>query len=435
MNAQEVGQGHGENIQPQVPVENIPFEGLPPQFVLDRLRKLTANDIIGGKSFWKSYEKWEKLGQQQRTNTVVFVSSKLTDVTRRKLYDDIRSDLANAVREEKSRQAYTNKHDKARLLHLRKDPKFAGLWQRALGDKSRVELDADHGQDEASCWIELASAFNDYSNNVYTNTCICIDKISPAGDKIAVPGLERIFEHCHDLDPSSANRPERDAKWIRSNYRDLKTAITLTSEKYRRSGNQNGEHEYDEWVSFSGGQDVVTYARALFNDVEMQQIGRAIRSDISRDTGALPKQDAITTMLVAGEKHAWKEGRQGKKRKAGCLAKTGPENERSNLSVASVLQATMTKQLLLEHGDQALRQRIINDLTMAYERESGNTRNGATPKQSTPSRHPPHTPQTITSSTSLSTSPIDKPLNDSDSERDESDEDSESEESGNDDTA
>eukprot|EP01033_Poteriospumella_lacustris_P014913 gene14913-10662_t len=76
-------------------IENAPFEGLPPQMVLERLRKLKEDEIVGGKLFWKSYEKWEKLTQQQKTNTVVFVNSKLCDLVRGKLYDDIRTDMAN----------------------------------------------------------------------------------------------------------------------------------------------------------------------------------------------------------------------------------------------------------------------------------------------------------------------------------------------------
>lgn len=366
--------GSSDNRQPQT--EDTPFEGLPPQLVLDRLRKLKPEEIVGGKPFWKSYEKWEKLDQQKRTNAVVFVNSKLTDINRGKLYDDIRKDIANEVRDEKSRQAYTNKHDKARLLHVRKDPKFAAIWRRALGDKSRQELDADHNKEDASCWTELATAFNDYKENSYQNACVVPNRVSSSGAKISVPGMERIFEDCHDMDPTSVNRPERDAKWVRTNYREIKSLITLASENYRRSGNHDAENEYDEWVKFSrrSGHDVVTYARALFNDIEIQQIGRAIRSDIARDTGSLPKNDAATAAAIAADKEAWKAKRQGKKRKSSCLGNGDVDRAQRQdygLSVASVLQATLRTQLLLEHANDNMKQRILQDLEVAYLKDQG----------------------------------------------------------------
>lgn len=49
-------------------IENAPFEGLPPQMVLERLRKLKEDDIVGGKLFWKSHEKWKSsLSNRKRT--------------------------------------------------------------------------------------------------------------------------------------------------------------------------------------------------------------------------------------------------------------------------------------------------------------------------------------------------------------------------------
>ena len=386
-------------------IENAPFEGLPPQMVHERLRKLKEDEIVGGKLFWKSYEKWEKLTQQQKTNTVVFVNSKLCDLVRGKFYDDIRTDMANEVREEKARQAYTNKHDKARLLHIRKDPKFAGVWQRALDVKSRTELDADQHQDNAACWTELVQAFNNYKDNAYKNACVCEGKASAAGTKIAVEGMEQIFDDCHDIDPTSLNRPERDAKWVRISYREIKSLITLCSERYRRSGNQEAENEYDEWIKFSrrSGHDIVTYARALFSDLELQQIGRAIRDDVSRDTGALPKNDAVTAAATAAENTAWKENRQAKKRKASCLSNDDGIAESisgiNSLSVASVLQTTLTTQLLLEHGDSAMKQRIVNDLTMAYNKARVGC--ASTPARNAAKRQALSTPDTISSSITL----------------------------------
>jgi hypothetical protein len=47
----------------------------------------------------------------------------------------VEADLADANAEEANRAFITNKHDKARLLHLRTDPTAAALWSAALWEK------------------------------------------------------------------------------------------------------------------------------------------------------------------------------------------------------------------------------------------------------------------------------------------------------------
>jgi hypothetical protein len=131
-------------------------------------------------------------------------------------------------------------------------------------------------------------------------------------------------------------------------------------------------NEYDEWIKFSrrSGHDIAKYARALFRDLELQQIGCATRNDGSRDTGALPNNDPVTAAATAAETTTWKENRQATKRKTSCLSNDDGIAESisgiNSLSAASVLQTTLTTQLFLEHGDSAMKQRKINDLTMAY---------------------------------------------------------------------
>jgi hypothetical protein len=61
MNVQTGTPVQGETHTAQVLPENLPFEGLPPQLVLNGLRKLTADEVIGGKTFLKSYYKGENL--------------------------------------------------------------------------------------------------------------------------------------------------------------------------------------------------------------------------------------------------------------------------------------------------------------------------------------------------------------------------------------
>ncbi len=56
------------------------------------------------------------------------------------------ADLADANAEEANRAFITNKHDKARLLHLRTDPTAAALWSAALWEKNRTQLGDRDGQ-------------------------------------------------------------------------------------------------------------------------------------------------------------------------------------------------------------------------------------------------------------------------------------------------
>ena len=61
-------------------------------------------------------------------------------------------------------------------------------------------------------------------------------------------------------------------------------------EKWSRSGNQQAENVYDEWVKFStalDGGSVVAYARCLFTEQEMEAFGRELQSSMQTDTAGL----------------------------------------------------------------------------------------------------------------------------------------------------
>ena len=42
------------------------FEGVDPSFILPQLLELPPHEVIGGKAFWKTYTRWEKLDHDQR---------------------------------------------------------------------------------------------------------------------------------------------------------------------------------------------------------------------------------------------------------------------------------------------------------------------------------------------------------------------------------
>eukprot|EP01033_Poteriospumella_lacustris_P006522 gene6522-4700_t len=155
----------------------------------------------------------------------------------------------------------------------------------ALRPMSRPELDANHsGGDQVTMWARLAEMFNDYDTYKYTNAVIGgIDSL----------GMEQLMLYCDDINPSSPNRPLRDALWIRTQYRELKTKITVCYSNYKRSGYQDAQNKFDEWVKFCTpfSNDVVVYAGALFDVEGMEPLGRALPIDVQRDTGAIDPAD------------------------------------------------------------------------------------------------------------------------------------------------
>ena len=184
----------------------------------------------------------------------------------------------------------TSKDDLARLLHLRIDPNAAADWTSALREKSRAELDVINSGDQAADadpYNRLAAKFNDYGTQVYQNACILPGVVSAAGTFIAATGMQAIADYCHSFNPSSADRPLRDGGWIWKKYKELKGQISVCFNNYHRSGNQDAENIYDEWIKFSSAfnQDIIHYARAIFTDTEMDNIGRALAVDLQRDTG------------------------------------------------------------------------------------------------------------------------------------------------------
>ena len=173
---------------------------------------------------------------------------------------------------------------------MRIDPGAAADWTSALREKTRAQLDVTNSGDQstdADPYNRLAVKFNDYERYVYENACIVPGALSAAGTYIATPGMQEIAVFCHSFNPTSAGRPDRDGGWIRTKFKELKTKISVCFNNYHRSGNQDAENIYDEWVKFSAAfnSDIIHYARAIFTDTDMNSIGRALEVELQRDTG------------------------------------------------------------------------------------------------------------------------------------------------------
>jgi hypothetical protein len=70
----------------------------------------------------------------QRSKTLTFCESNITEITRNKILDECRTAISQEGVAEKERQ---QKNDKARILHLRVDPAAAAAdWTAALREKN-----------------------------------------------------------------------------------------------------------------------------------------------------------------------------------------------------------------------------------------------------------------------------------------------------------
>lgn len=112
--------------------------------------------------------------------------------------------------EERQRQANTNKHDQARLLHLRADSACAVNWTAVLRAKTRQELDA-RADPSTDPWNQLAEKFNNYEAYQYVNAVVqtvtradgSLETLHSPGDlPLAIRGLEALLHYCWDIDES-----------------------------------------------------------------------------------------------------------------------------------------------------------------------------------------------------------------------------------------
>mmetsp|Transcript_20610 Transcript_20610/g.18760 ORF Transcript_20610/g.18760 Transcript_20610/m.18760 type:complete len:265 (+) Transcript_20610:452-1246(+) len=134
-----------------------------------------------------------------------------------------------------------------------------------------------------------AEKFNDYNRYSYKNACIIPNALDSIGCYKPVIGMESIATLCHDINPSMSGRPIRNADWLKTQYKELKTKLTVIYNNYHRSGNQDAENVYDEWVRFSTqfSNDVLTYARAILENTVLDNLGKALPNEVQMDTGAL----------------------------------------------------------------------------------------------------------------------------------------------------
>lgn len=269
--------------------------------ILKLLLSIDAQKLVSKKGFFKSYgNSWEKLTTDQKNKTKSFWVKEVTAVDKAAIVNMATSTARQEAEASTARSANINKHDRARIIHMRADSRLYTKFTSAFASMSRLQLDArksDRPEDQ-DAWADLAEAFNDYEEYNYKNACVEYDEMTYAvrlvnGTYVAVPGMENIAAKCWDLDPSDATRPARDGGCIRQLFKELRSKITMVRENYKKSGNQEAENIYDEWVNFSSpmGNDVVTYSRAVLGNELLDNLGKALPDQNQLDTGAVLSAD------------------------------------------------------------------------------------------------------------------------------------------------
>lgn len=80
------------------------FEGLDPSLILPQLAALKADQIIGGKLFWKTNVKWETLKIDQRAKVLTFWLTSISKETRKAFLETARATVASEATAEKEHQ-------------------------------------------------------------------------------------------------------------------------------------------------------------------------------------------------------------------------------------------------------------------------------------------------------------------------------------------
>lgn len=165
------------------------------------------------KLYW-SRSKWDKLTETQRVVCSTAWRS-IDDETKSAWDKEIEAAKAPKISAVLSTDPLcnpnTNIHDKARLLHLLRDPAYASTWSLAHHVMNRSEL--DDKQSPPQHWNKLAAAFNDYDGVTYRNATITYSsegaewsvtqsipqaKIDQKGTE---NGLRRLSEHSKGTGP------------------------------------------------------------------------------------------------------------------------------------------------------------------------------------------------------------------------------------------
>lgn len=337
------------------------FDAFPKDSLLRSLKSLTHTDTMDGKLFYSSYsDKWKDLSEKQQEKAFLFFATKINNETRDLVRQKILSNNEQDEKEKSVRTQMVHSDDLIRLLHLRQDPALASLWTAALSPKDRPTLDKQKSGDVSDPYEDLASSFNDESN-IYTNMCYTMD--SEKKRMPLKPELSLLCETIKDIQPNPVGRPPRTGAWIREKWTSLKAELTILSNLfYHRSGQHDGENNFDAWVKLVNKQPsqgpVHYYAIVIMEKYDFLQLGKLAPNSEHYDTAQLrdmTEEERLSQLdaIQDTQRKARNAERRRKQRKAKKL-----RTQRSD-SVASGVKASADKSLPEEIGQHLGKHRKI----------------------------------------------------------------------------
>lgn len=266
--------------------ENIPDTAWPqedPDLTLRVLNSLKNDALPNNRPFYKSYTKWASLTRDQKNKATAYFNSLRTPVkiaVRTQV-----ENLANAeVAASRQQSMITSANDRARFMHAMVDPLNQVALTDAMTPLDRPALDAV--ENRRAPWDIFADNFNDYELCQYQNATIQHENGLPVNPYAALPGLETMADYTYTINPQDDSRPKRDGAWCEKMWKEIRGNATRINENYRKSGNQDAENEFTEWLKFCDNySDIYKYFRVVVSDGFLDNLGRALPSDQQRDTG------------------------------------------------------------------------------------------------------------------------------------------------------
>jgi hypothetical protein len=261
----------------QIPPE---FENVPFKIIFKKLSIIHKSNTRGKMkpivpTSYSRFSTWNQLSENQKATVLEAWSGQplewkkqVVELYKEQMNQALLSGVA-IVGNDGTRALQTTVDDKCRLLHIIHDPGNASILTQAHEPLNRSELDRSV-EERYDPWGALADIFNDSEMYCYENIMYTIDD---TGAPISVPEFECANTlPCKDFNPADSTRPSRDGGWIKEQLRDMKSGFTIIFDKWSRSGNQDLEHPYLEFMNYIHGNNLCMYAFMLYGPERYKQL-------------------------------------------------------------------------------------------------------------------------------------------------------------------
>jgi MoaA/NifB/PqqE/SkfB family radical SAM enzyme len=199
----------------------------------------------------------------------------------------VRKELHDQISSVQVKAPNTTADDLSRIIHMLADTSLQVKFQEVFSTMDRQELDDKENRDEKK--RVLADVYNDYAAYNYKNRSSVIKD----GRLVAAPNMDAVFDMCSDLNPSKGfgnpNVYRRDHIWLFDNLSKLRARYVVALTNYHKSGNQDEEDKYAEFIKFCKGDMLMLYFFVVFGGDSVTAntfLAKMLPDDISFESGA-----------------------------------------------------------------------------------------------------------------------------------------------------